>query len=57
MLLVFGVRVLQKNLLTFDSTPDEIEYKAILIDECTGCEGTCLDVGETESISKLENQV
>ncbi len=32
----------------------EIEYKSILIDKCTGCEGIWLDAGELESISELE---
>ncbi len=32
----------------------EIEYKNILIDECSGCEGIWLDAGELDSISRLE---
>ena len=32
----------------------EINYKAILIDKCSECEGIWLDAGELESTSKLE---
>lgn len=32
----------------------EIDYKSIMIDKCTDCEGIWLDAGELESVSKLE---
>jgi len=32
----------------------EINYKGILIDKCSECEGIWLDAGELESTSKLE---
>ena len=32
----------------------EIDYKAIKVDKCSGCEGVWLDAGELEMVSKLE---
>jgi len=32
----------------------EINYKGIMIDECSKCEGVWLDAGELESVSKME---
>jgi len=32
----------------------EIDYKAIKVDKCSGCEGVWLDAGELETVSKLE---
>jgi hypothetical protein len=32
----------------------EINYKDILVDKCSSCDGVWLDAGELESISKLE---
>jgi len=32
----------------------EINYKDILIDKCSSCDGVWLDAGELDSISKLE---
>jgi hypothetical protein len=32
----------------------EINYKGILIDECSGCEGIWLDAGELGTVSKME---
>ncbi|MBU0544044.1 MAG: zf-TFIIB domain-containing protein [Proteobacteria bacterium] len=32
----------------------EIDYKSILVDKCTTCEGIWLDAGELDSVSKLE---
>ena len=32
----------------------EIDYKSILVDKCTTCEGIWLDAGELYSVSKLE---
>jgi len=32
----------------------EINYKGILVDKCSECDGIWLDAGELESISKLE---
>ena len=31
----------------------EIEYRAIMVDKCSGCEGIWLDAGELESVVKL----
>ncbi|MBN1301195.1 MAG: zf-TFIIB domain-containing protein [Melioribacteraceae bacterium] len=33
----------------------EIEYKNILVDKCSACDGIWLDAGELEEISKLES--
>jgi len=32
----------------------EIDYKAIKVDKCSGCEGVWLDAGELETVSKFE---
>jgi hypothetical protein len=32
----------------------EIDYKAIKVDKCSGCEGVWLDAGELEAVSKFE---
>ena len=32
----------------------EIEYKHILVDKCSSCEGIWLDAGELEAVSALE---
>ena len=32
----------------------EIDYKAIKVDKCSGCEGIWLDAGELEAVAKLE---
>jgi len=32
----------------------EIEYKDIMVDKCSACEGIWLDAGELESILKME---
>ena len=32
----------------------EIDYKGILVDKCSSCQGVWLDAGEMEAISKLE---
>ena len=32
----------------------EIDYKAIKVDKCSGCEGVWLDAGELKMVSKLE---
>jgi hypothetical protein len=32
----------------------EIDYRSIMIDKCSQCEGIWLDAGEFESVSKLE---
>lgn len=32
----------------------EINYKDILVDKCSSCEGVWLDAGELDAISKLE---
>ena len=32
----------------------EINYKDILVDKCSSCDGVWLDAGELDSISKLE---
>jgi uncharacterized protein len=32
----------------------EIDYKHILVDKCSGCDGVWLDAGELETISNLE---
>jgi len=32
----------------------EVNYKGILVDKCSECEGIWLDTGELESVSKLE---
>ena len=32
----------------------EINYRGIKVDECSGCEGIWLDVGELEAVSKIE---
>lgn len=34
----------------------EIEYKGIMIDECSECEGIWLDAGELETVSKMEKK-
>lgn len=34
----------------------EIEYKGIMIDECSECEGIWLDAGELEVVSKMEKK-
>ncbi len=34
----------------------EIDYKAIKVDKCSGCEGVWLDAGELEAISKVEKK-
>jgi uncharacterized protein len=36
---------------------DEIDYRAIKIDKCSGCEGVWLDPGELETIATLEQSV
>jgi len=32
----------------------EIDYKGILVDKCSGCDGVWLDAGELEATAKLE---
>jgi hypothetical protein len=32
----------------------EIDYKSIMVDKCSACEGIWLDAGELEAITKLE---
>jgi len=32
----------------------EIDYKAIKVDKCSGCDGVWLDAGELETVSKFE---
>ena len=34
----------------------EIDYKGIMIDECSECEGIWLDAGELETVSKMEKK-
>ena len=34
----------------------EIDYKGIMIDECSECEGIWLDAGELEAVSKMEKK-
>ena len=34
----------------------EIEYKNILVDKCSSCEGIWLDAGELEAVSTLEEK-
>jgi Zn-finger nucleic acid-binding protein len=34
----------------------EIDYKGIMIDECSECEGIWLDAGELETVSRMEKK-